>query len=234
MSITLPVNPSASSASVGKDFLVKINTNTAANPTWTLIGGQRSADLSRTADSIDVSHKTNNGWKALKAGLRSWSMDLSALVLLSDVALPYLEAAFQNGSEINIQLLYPDGTVQSGWGSLTDFSLKTPHDGEAEISGTISGNGPLADRVPQMTPLLVSCSKAAPADKTFTITPSTTTVSSVKIDGVSKVVTTDYTYSAGTLLVKSATLGALAIGTHTLSVTTGDGATLSAIIEQAA
>ena len=234
MAITLPVNPSASSASVGKDFLVKINTGTSGSPTWTLIGGQRSADLSRSADSIDVSHKTNNGWKALKAGLRSWSMDLSALVLLSDTALPYLEAAFQSGLEINIQLLYPDGTVQSGWGSLTDFSLKTPHDGEAEISGTISGNGPLTDRAPQLTPLLVDCSKAAPADKTFSITPTTATVSTVKIDGVTKTITTDYTYTSGALLVKSATLGALAIGNHTLAVTTGDGATLTAIIAQAA
>ena len=54
MAITLPVNPSVSSASVGKDYLLKINTGTAASPVWTIIGGQRSADLSRSADSIDA------------------------------------------------------------------------------------------------------------------------------------------------------------------------------------
>ena len=234
MAITLPVNPSTSSASVGKDFLLNINTGTAGSPVWTIVGGQRSADLSRSADSIDVSHKTSGGWKSSKAGLRGWSIDLDALVLLSDAALPYLETAFQTGAEVNVQMLYPDGTVQSGWGSLTDFSLKTPHDGEASISGTIEGNGPLTDRAPQLTPLLVDCSKAAPADKTFSITPTTATVSTVKIDGVTKTITTDYTYTSGALLVKSATLGALAIGNHTLAVTTGDGATLTAIIAQAA
>lgn len=234
MAITLPVNPSTSSASVGKDFLLKINTGTAQSPTWTIVGGQRSADLSRSADSIDVSHKTSGGWKSSKAGLRGWSIDLDALVLLSDAALPYLEKAFQDGAEINIQMLYPDGTVQTGWGSLTDFSLSTPHDGEASITGTIEGNGALTDRTPQLTPLLVDCSKASPADKTFSITPTTATVSTVKIDGVTKTITTDYTYTSGALLVKSATLGALAIGNHTLAVTTGDGATLTAIIAQAA
>lgn len=230
MPITLPVNPSVSSACVGKDFLLKINTNTAASPTWTIVGGQRSADLGRSADSIDVSHKTSGGWKSSKAGLRGWSIDLDALVLLSDTALPYLEKAFQDGAEINVQLLYPDGTVQTGWGSLTDFSLATPHDGEASITGTIEGNGALTDRTPQMTPLLATGDKSDPVDIAFAITPTVTTVSGVKIDGSALTLTTDYTYSAGALTIESTVIGALAIGAHTLAVTTGDGAVLSAII----
>ena len=146
MAITLPVNPSTSSASVGKDYLLYINTGTALSPVWTLIGGQRSADLSRSADSIDVSHKTSGGWKSNKAGLRGWSIDLDALVLLSDAALPYLEKAFDDGTEINVRLQYPNMTEQTGWGSLTDFSLATPHDGEASLTGTIEGNGALSSR----------------------------------------------------------------------------------------
>ena len=230
MAITLPVNPSASSAAVGKDFLLKINTGTAGSPTWTIVGGQRSADLGRSADSIDVSHKTSGGWKSSKAGLRGWSVDLDALVLLSDAALPYLEKAFQDGAEINVQLLYPDGTVQSGWGSLTDFSLATPHDGEASLTGTIEGNGALSSRSPSVDPVAATVSKASPADKVFTIAPSATTVSAVKIDSVAVVITSGYLYSAGTLTIKSATCGALTIGNHTIEVTTGDGATLIMIL----
>jgi TP901-1 family phage major tail protein len=147
MPITLPANPSVSSASVGKDFLLKINTGTVEVPVWTLIGGQRSASLSRSADEIDVSNKTNDGWKATKAGLRSWSIDLDGLVLLSDTGLAALEQAFMEGAEINVQLVYPDATTQTGWGSLTDFSMETPHDGEATIKGTISGNGAIGSRV---------------------------------------------------------------------------------------
>lgn len=230
MAITLPVNPSTSSASVGKDYLLYINTGTALSPVWTLIGGQRSADLSRSADSIDVSHKTSGGWKSNKAGLRGWSIDLDALVLLSDAALPYLEKAFDDGTEINVRLQYPNMTEQTGWGSLTDFSLATPHDGEASLTGTIEGNGALSSRSPSVDPVSATVSKASPADKVFTIAPSATTVSAVKIDRVAVVITSGYLYSAGTLTIKSATCGALTIGNHTIEVTTGDGATLNMIL----
>lgn len=230
MAITLPVNPSTSSASVGKDYLLYINTGTALSPVWTLIGGQRSADLSRSADSIDVSHKTSGGWKSNKAGLRGWSIDLDALVLLSDAALPYLEKAFDDGTEINVRLQYPNMTEQIGWGSLTDFSLATPHDGEASLTGTIEGNGALSSRSPSVDPVSATVSKASPADKVFTIAPSATTVSAVKIDSVAVVITTGYLYSTGTLTIKSATCGALTIGNHTIEVTTGDGATLNMIL----
>lgn len=230
MAITLPVNPSTSSASVGKDYLLYINTGTALSPVWTLIGGQRSADLSRSADSIDVSHKTSGGWKSNKAGLRGWSIDLDALVLLSDAALPYLEKAFDDGTEINVRLQYPNMAEQTGWGSLTDFSLATPHDGEASLTGTIEGNGALSSRSPSVDPVSATVSKASPADKVFTIAPSATTVSAVKIDSVAVVITSGYLYSAGTLTIKSATCGALTIGNHTIEVTTGGGATLNMIL----
>lgn len=146
MSVTLPDNPNTQSATVGKDYLLKVNTGTVAAPVWTSIGAQRSADLKRTAESIDISHKTSGGWSAKKAGLRSWSIDLGGLMLLSDTGIEALEAAFIEGKEINIQLVYPDNSTQSGWGSITDFSLSTPHDGSAEISGTIEGNGELGVR----------------------------------------------------------------------------------------
>lgn len=50
---------------VGKNVLVYINFGegaTEAAPVWTLIGGQRSASLSMTADDIDASNKASSGW----------------------------------------------------------------------------------------------------------------------------------------------------------------------------
>lgn len=144
MAVTLPDNPSTSNAQVGKDFLMYINTGTAAEPTWTLVGGQRSGNLNQEADSIDVSHKASDGWKASKAGLRGWSLELGTLCMLSDAGIQALDQAFQTGKEVNIKLAYPDGSYKSGWGSIMNFSLSVPHDGPAEISGTIDGNGALS------------------------------------------------------------------------------------------
>ena len=67
-------------ATPGKDFLIYINTGESeANPTWTLIGGQRSGTLNRSAESLDASHKTSGGWKSTVAGLREWSIDLESV-----------------------------------------------------------------------------------------------------------------------------------------------------------
>lgn len=226
----LPVNPSVSSATVGKDYLLYVNTGTVNSPTWTLVGGQRGASLARTADSIDISHKTSGGWKSMKAGLRGWSIDLDGLVLLQDPGVQALEEAFMGGLEVHIKLEYPDGTVQTGWGSLTDFSMEAPHDGEASLKGTIEGNGALSARTPSITPLSASMSKAAAADKSFTIAPSTSTVSGITDDGSALTVTTHYTYSSGALVIKGTYLATVAVGVHTLVVTTGDGAKLTILI----
>jgi TP901-1 family phage major tail protein len=143
--VTLPDNPSASAAAVGKDFLLYVNTGTVDTPVWTLVGGQRNSSLGRTADSIDTSHKTSGGWKSSKAGLRGWSIDLDALVLLQDLGVEALETAFMQGKEINVKFERPDKKYYTGWASITDFSIDPPHDGEASLSGTLEGNGALSD-----------------------------------------------------------------------------------------
>lgn len=226
MSRVLPVNPSVASASVGKDYLLYVNGGTAAVPVWVLIGGQRSASLSRSADEIDVSHKTSGGWKAVKAGLRKWSIDLGSLVILSDDGLAILETAFMAGAEVNTKLLYPDGSYQTGWGSLTDFSTDTPYDGEATLKGTIGGNGPISDRTPSIDPLSATVSKAAAVDKVFNILPATTTVASVSNGATALTTTTQYMYVSGTLTLKGTYISTLAVGIVTITVVTGDGASI--------
>ena len=136
----------STNATAGKDYLIYLNTGaTEANPTWTLLGGQRSGDLSRQADEIDASHKTSGGWKSTLPGLRSWSIDLESVYLAGDAGAKFLEAAFLAGKNVHIKFEYPDKTYVTGWGSVTECSLKTPHDDVATISGTIKGDGALSD-----------------------------------------------------------------------------------------
>lgn len=225
--VTLPANPSVSSATVGKDYLLYVNTGTVAVPAWTLVGGQKSSDLGRTAESIKMDHKTSGGWGSTKAGLKNWSIDLSGLLLLQDAGIAALDYAFSNSMEVNIKLEYPDGTCRTGWASITDFSETNADDSAAGIKGTLEGNGPISDRTPSVTPLVATMSKAAAADKVFTIAPSDTTVSGVTDDGSALTVTTHYTYSGGTLTIKGTYLATVAIGVHTVVATTGDGAELT-------
>lgn len=138
-----------SNATAGKDYLIYLNTGTSeAAPTWTLLGGQRSGDLSREADEIDASHKTSGGWKSTLPGLRSWSIDLESVYLKDDAGAKFLEEAFLVGKQVNVKFEYPDKSYVTGWGSVTECSLSTPHDDVATLSGTIKGDGALSELKP--------------------------------------------------------------------------------------
>ncbi len=136
-------------ATAGKDYLLYVNTGaTETSPTWTLVGGQRSGDLSRKADEIDASDKTaSGGWKATFPGLRSWSIDLESVYLAGDSGAKFLEAAFLNNKQVHIKFEYPDKSYLTGWAALTECSLSTPHDDVATLKGTLSGAGPLSDLI---------------------------------------------------------------------------------------
>ena len=43
---------------------------------------------------------------------------------------------------------YADGSYQTGYGSVTNFSVKAPHDDVVTVSGTINGNGPISEITP--------------------------------------------------------------------------------------
>ncbi len=145
---TFPTRTDATStATAGKDYLIYLNTGTTeAAPTWTLLGGQRSGDLNREADEIDASHKTSGGWKSTLPGLRSWSIDLETVYLAGDTGAKFLEAAFLAGKQVHVKFEYPDKSFVTGWGSITECSLSTPHDDVATLKGTINGDGPLSEQ----------------------------------------------------------------------------------------
>lgn len=145
---TFPTRTDATStATAGKDYLIYLNTGTTeAAPTWTLLGGQRSGELNREADEIDASHKTSGGWKSTLPGLRSWSIDLETVYLAGDTGAKFLEAAFLAGKQVHVKFEYPDKSFVTGWGSITECSLSTPHDDVATLKGTISGDGPLSEQ----------------------------------------------------------------------------------------
>lgn len=136
----------ASTAENGLKYLLYVNTGTdEKSPTWTVIGGLRSNDLSRQAEEIDASHKTSGGWKTTIPGLRSWSVELEAVILKGDKGAQFLEEAFNAGEQVHVKFEYPDKSYRTGWGALTECSISVPHDDVATISGTINGDGPLSD-----------------------------------------------------------------------------------------
>lgn len=71
-----------------------INTNTVASPTWTFIGGQRSAKLSKNHEATDVTNKGDAGWERSIGTTRSLSIDLEGFVDEADAGFLALADVF--------------------------------------------------------------------------------------------------------------------------------------------
>lgn len=147
MSITLAKQTNTTAkATVGKNYFLYINTGESdTNPTWTKIGGQRSGSLARKSDTIDASHKDSGGWKTTLQGLKEWSIDLETVLMPNEEGLNALESAFLNDQLVNIKFEYPDKSYITGWASITELSLETPHDDLATYKGTLNGVGALSE-----------------------------------------------------------------------------------------
>lgn len=137
----------ANLATVGKNYLLYLNTGTdeESGAEWTLLGGQRSGDLSRKSDSIDASHKGSGGWKTTLPGLKEWSIDLETLLMTNDEGLKALEQAFLDDQLVNLKFEYPDKSYYTGWASCTELSVSAPHDDVATYKGSLNGVGPLSE-----------------------------------------------------------------------------------------
>ena len=134
----------------GKNYLIYVNVGTdeTTGAEWLLLGGQRSGDLSRKADSIDASHKGSGGWKSTIAGLKEWSFSIETLLMPKEESLNLLEKAFLNGDNVHIKFEYPDKTFFTGIASVTELSVSAPHDDVATYKGELNGIGPLSELQP--------------------------------------------------------------------------------------
>ena len=137
----------AAMPTAGKNYLVYVNVGTdeTTGAEWLLLGGQRTSDVSRKADSIDASHKGTKGWKATIPGLKEWSIDLETLLMPNEESLQLLEKAFLNDDLINIKIEYPNKAYMTGICSITELSMNTPHDDVATYKGSLNGVGPLSE-----------------------------------------------------------------------------------------
>jgi predicted secreted protein len=131
---------------------VKLYVMTAPS-TYTLVGALRSVSLTINGEVIDASHAGSGAWRNRLAGMKDWSISGGTVLLMDltadgfDPAFSALKTAAQGttlGSNvIGVQILYPDGSKDTGTAIISEFGLEAPHDDVAEGSVTLDGNGPL-------------------------------------------------------------------------------------------
>lgn len=125
----------------GMRVLLKIKNPT----TGATLAGQKNATLSRSAETIDATSKDTSGfWKESLPGFKEWSIDADGAFIESDAAYQYLEAAFVNSENVDVELTFPSGLKYSGNVTITDFSLEFPYDDLVSYSISLQGSGALA------------------------------------------------------------------------------------------
>ena len=92
----------------GCDVLLKVAkeaSNGEAPTSYTIIGGQTGATLNRSAETIDVTDKTNEGYKEYMAGLKEWSIDCDGFCVIADQGIAILDEVLKLERKYMLKLL---------------------------------------------------------------------------------------------------------------------------------
>lgn len=121
----------------GVDVLLKVRKGDKV----TILGGQKGASLSRSAETLDVSDKTSGGWSESLVGLKSWSVDCEGFITLGDEGLESMYDAFDNRTTIDIEIKIggQDGFTYNGSVVITDFKEEYAQDDAVTYSLTLQG-----------------------------------------------------------------------------------------------
>ncbi|MFC0559684.1 phage tail tube protein [Halalkalibacter alkalisediminis] len=110
-----------------------------------VLGGQRSATLNRSAETLDATSKDSaGGWKENEAGFKEWSVDTDGLLIQSDEAYDLLEERFNNSEKVGVIIELPNGKTYEGMSVITDFPIDLPYDDLVTYTAAFTGDGELA------------------------------------------------------------------------------------------
>lgn len=231
---------SGSSAVAGKKFLVYVKHNNI----WNLIGGTRDTGLTRTFETIDASTKDEEGYGASIPGLQKWSGTLSVVAKSNNPGDEIIRAWLAD-EELRAQrpaLLFAfvntvDKSYEEGFGTITSYETTGNNGDVMTKSISIDGSGPLTMKTGfavgnSISPETAEFDKSDPEDVALAITSTATTfnVEKVKNGEDELTVSTDYTYSSGTLTIKKEYLADVPNGTAAINVIMSVGNNLKAKI----
>lgn len=129
---------------LGKSVLLFLNYGDGASesaPVWSLIGGQRSADYSASADEIDVTDKTSDGYGDYEAGLKTIELSMEVVVKKGDETIGALQEAYEASEAVDILRWAENGRSIRNWYSITSIEYSAAHDDACVMSLTLKGKG---------------------------------------------------------------------------------------------
>ena len=139
-----PTRATTNSKVLGRNVLVFLNYGEGATesvPVWTLVGGQKTADFSSSADDIDVSDKVSGGYGETAAGIKNTELEMELLVKSGDAPVKELFEAHEGGEDVHILMWVKNGRSVTNWYSITEIKQSAAHDDAAVLTMTLKGLG---------------------------------------------------------------------------------------------
>ena len=227
-----PIRSALEDKLVGKNVLLYINYGegaTEAAPVWTLVGGQRTASLSMSADAIDATNKTSGGWGETYAGIKSTQLSFEGIINKNDDGYAALKDAYIKGEAVDLCRYATDGTAERNWYNITELSDEAPYNDMATFSITAGGIGQprfysgltsindVVGLISDDSESRVTISKAAAKDVVVTITQGN--IVGLK-NGSTDVTSSNYAIAAGakSIVINADYLAGLSTGEVTFTI----------------
>lgn len=128
----------------GVDVLVKVG------ETPTIVGGQSGATINRSMNVIETTDKTSNGWVTKVGGIKEWSVECEAFMVIGDAGYLALSQAFKNRDEIDVEMATGVGIGHvsfKGKALISDFPVEMAQDDAVTFSITLEGTGELVETI---------------------------------------------------------------------------------------
>lgn len=144
MAKTRPTMAEQAGSLLGKNVLLFLNYGEGATesaPVWALIGGQRSADYSSSAEEIDTTDKTSGGYGDSEPGLKTVELTTEIIVKKGDETISALQEAYEASEPVDILRYVEGGRSVRNWYTITNMENSAPHDDACVLSLTMKGKG---------------------------------------------------------------------------------------------
>ena len=109
-----------------------------------VVGGQRGASLSMSADELDITDKNTVGYKKFLVGLKEWSISCDGLVVAGEAGYDALFDAFIKGNIVTVQFKKEDGSFgYEGDMVVSSMDFDAQYDDALTYSCELKGAGDL-------------------------------------------------------------------------------------------
>ncbi|WP_324658927.1 phage tail tube protein [Bacillus cereus] len=122
----------------GVDILVKVGSPAV------VVGGQSGCTINRSMNVIETTDKTSNGWVTKIGGIKEWSTELEAFMVIGDAGYTAISKAFKDRAEIDVEVAIGGNTLK-GKALISDFPIEAPQDDAVTFSITLEGTGELVE-----------------------------------------------------------------------------------------